>query len=154
MSNEGKFHDKSGFLRSAGNTSAVSGLSADNSIRQDLYFQPRTSTPEEIKKYRRSTREVPGIKQLHHGIYDDPKDHEKLIHGVKTLGSDHVNDCIKGQNLNGINYFLNKIKEDKYAKNQREPLGNSIRRNYVFPEETSKQDFKFGVPTIGCKYFL
>ncbi len=110
----------------------------------------RVETPSEIKKYRKLTRETPGVKQLHHGIYNDPKDHEKIIHGVKTAESDHVDDCIKGSNLNGVNYFLNEIKENKYSRLQREPLGKSIIRNYEFPEKTKEDTFRYGLPTSGC----
>lgn len=77
-----------------------------------------------------------------------------MLHGVKTLGSDHVNDCIKGNNLSGVNYFINNIHEQKYARNQREPLGKSIMRNYEFPEKVKEDNFKFGVPTTGCKFYF
>ncbi len=70
---------------------------------------------------------------------------------MKTAESDHVNDCIMGRNLMGINHFINNIQENKYAKNQREPLGQSIIRNYKFPEKVKEEEFKFGIPTTGCK---
>lgn len=73
------------------------------------------------------------------------------MHGVKTSESDHVNQCIIGSNLSGINHFINNIHENKYARNQREPLGKSIIRNYKFPEKISEEEFRFGVPTNGCK---
>jgi hypothetical protein len=91
---------------------------------------------------------------LHYGIYNDPKDHENYIHGVKTLESDHVTDCIKGNNLNGVNYFLNEIKENKYARLQREPLGKSIIRNYEFPEKVKEDTFRYGAPTSGCNLLI
>jgi hypothetical protein len=147
MSNSGKFVDRVPFKSQAGHTSAIQGISVDNSLRQDLYCK-RGSTPENIKKYRKSEKEIVGRKQLHPGIYDDPKDYENYTHGVKTLCSDHVNDCIKGNNLNGVNHFLNQIKEKKYSSAQREPLGKSLQRNYAFPDEVKKHDFKFGVPTV------
>ena len=110
----------------------------------------RVETPQDIKRYRKLSKETPGVKQLHYGVYNDPKDHENLIHGVKTLDSDHVNDCIKGNNLNGVNYFLNEIKENKYSRLQREPLGKSIIRNYEFPEKVREDNFRFGAPNTGC----
>jgi hypothetical protein len=91
------------------------------------------------------------VKQLHYGVYNDPKDYEDLIHGMKTLDSDHVNNCIKGSNLPGIKNFINNIQENKYARNNREPLGKSLMRNYNFPEKTTQDNFKFGIPTTGCK---
>jgi len=94
-------------------------------------------------------REIPGAKQIHPGIYDDSKDYETYIHGVKTAASDHVTDCIFGTNLNGIKYFINEMQEQKYARCQREPLGKSIMRNYNLPEITKDEKFRFGVDTIG-----
>ena len=73
MSNKGKFVDLAPFIRVAGVTTALEGATADQSVRQEVYFKPRTKTPEELKKYRKSTREMPGVKQLHHGIFNDPK---------------------------------------------------------------------------------
>ena len=151
MSNKGKFTDNTPFIPFAGVTTALEGVSVDNSLRQDLYFQPSTKTPEEILKYRNSTRERVGVKQLHHGIYDDPKDYENYVHGIKTQSSDHVSDCIKGTNLNGNQYFMNQLKEKHYASAKREPLGKSLQRDYIFPETVKQDGFKFGVPTTGCK---
>ena len=148
MSNSNYKKDMTPFLREAGVTTAVGGLSADNSIRQDVYFQPKTFTPEHIKKYRKSLKEIPGQKQVHHGIFNDNKDFETYVHGVKTNKSDHVTDCIKGDNLSGISHFVNQIKENKYASASREPLGESIKRNYEFPNQIN-DEFKFGAQTKG-----
>lgn len=115
--------------------------------------KPRTSTPEHTRKYRRSLREIPGAKQIHPGIYDDQKDYEKTIHGIKTAPSDHVTDCIFGTNLNGIKYFINEMQEQKYARCQREPLGKSIMRNYKFPEIVKEDQFRFGIDSTGGKHF-
>ena len=51
MSNKGKFVDNTPFIPFAGITTALEGVSVDNSIRQDLYYKPSTQTPEEILKY-------------------------------------------------------------------------------------------------------
>jgi hypothetical protein len=106
------------------------------------------STPEKIKKFRKSDRDEPGIKQIHRGIYDDPKEWDHIKHGKPTSESLHVNDCIYGTNLNGIKYFMNEMKEQKYAKAKREPLGKSIMRNYNFPEIVKDDKFKFGLHTF------
>ena len=121
----------------------------DMNLRPDLYFSPETTTPDKIKKYRDSLRQRVGVKQLHPGIYDDPRDYENLRHGITTKSSDHVPDVIKGLNLNGNNSFMNELAESRYASNKREPLGKSIVRNYKFPEVVKSADFKFGVPTTG-----
>ena len=168
MSNKGKYTNYSPFLRVAGVTETIEE-SVDQSLRQDLYLKvntkifkwiiicsqllkPTTQTPEKIKQYRKSFKEIPGSKQIHPGIYNDPKDYEDYIHGIKTAESDHVNQCIMGSNLSGINHFINNIYENKYAKNQREPLGKSIIRNYKLPDKIKEDDFRFGLQTTGCKF--
>jgi hypothetical protein len=50
-----------------------------------------------------------------------------------------------------VNYYLNEIKENKYSRMQREPLGKSIIRNYEFPEKVKEDNFRFGAPNTGCK---
>ena len=143
--------DRTPFIPGAGNYqgSLLKGLSADMSIRQDLYYSPKTSTPDNIKKYRDSIRKRVGVKQLHPGIYDDPKDYENMVHGITTQSSDHVPDVLKGLNMDGNKYFMNKLAESNYASNKREPLGKSIVRNYKFPDSVKKEGFSFGVPTTG-----
>jgi len=49
MSNTGKFIDRTPFLRVAGITSSVYGASADQSLRQDLYYQVNTFPKNQIK---------------------------------------------------------------------------------------------------------
>ena len=105
--------------------------------------------PVAAKKYRDSLRQRVGVKQLHYGIYDDPRYYESIRHGITTKSSDHVPDVIKGLNLDGNNAFMNELAESHYASNKREPLGKSIVRNYKFPEVVKSADFKFGIPTSG-----
>ena len=110
--------------------------------------------PENQYKFSKILKEIPGQKQLHPGIFNDPKDHEKLIHGKKTAASEHTSDCIYGTNLNGVQYFANEMKEKQYKRCRREPLGKTMERNYLFPSETQSDGFKFGVPTRGSKLFI
>jgi len=147
MSNTGKFCDRAPFLQHAGHSENVHGLTADISIRQDLYMNVKTRTPESIKKYRNSTKERIGVKQLHYGIFDDDKTYQSLMHGCKTKYSDHVPDCIKSKNDSGVNHFVNQIKESKYSSSKREPLGQRLQRNYDFPDKIkTNDDFRFGNP--------
>ncbi len=143
--------DRTPFIPGAGvpSETILNGVSADQSIRQDLYFNPSTTTPDNIKKYRDSTRQRVGVKQLHPGIYDDPKFYEELTHGMKSKPSDHVPDCIKGANIDGNKFFMNQLAESHYASAKREPLGKSLIRGYKFPEEVKQENFRFGVPTTG-----
>ena len=107
--------------------------------------------PDNQYKFSKTLREIPGQKQLHYGIYNDPRDHENLIHGQKTANSYHTSDCIYGTNLSGVKYFMNEMKEKQYVKSQKEPLGKTMQRNYLFPQEVKSNAFKFGVPTQGSK---
>lgn len=107
--------------------------------------------PEVQHKFSKTLREIPGKKQLHPGVFNDPKDHEALIHGKKTAASEHTSDCIYGTNLNGIKYFMNEMKEKQYVRSKKEPLGKTMERNYIFPPEAQTDGFKFGVPTHGSK---
>ena len=143
--------DRTPFIPGAGvpSETIMKGISADLSIRQDYYFSPSTTTPDNIKKYRDSTRQRVGVKQLHPGIYDDPKFYEELTHGMKSKPSDHVPDCIKGANIDGNKFFMNQLAESHYASAKREPLGKSLVRDYKFPDEVKKENFRFGVPTTG-----
>ena len=149
MSNEGLYWDSTPFIPMGGVTTATTGQTADLSIRADLYNTGTAATPEALAKFRNTRHLIPGIKQLHYGVYNDPKDYEDLVHGVPTKSSDHVPDCIKGSNLNGNKYFMNQIAESQYPSNKREPLGKSIMRNYNFPEEVKSDGFRFGIPTKG-----
>jgi len=104
------------------------------------------------KKYRRSQKEVIGVKQIHHGIYDDPKDCEMLVHGVPTKASEHVDDCFAFKNASGIKNFLHNFREEKYVRNIREPLGKGIKRNYAFPDVVGDDEFRFGVKSTVKNY--
>jgi hypothetical protein len=143
--------DRTPFIPGAGAYlgSLKKGLSVDMSIRPDIYFSPKTTIPDNIKKYRDSLRQRVGVKQIHPGIYDDPKDYEDLVHGLSTKSSDHVEDLIKGLNMDGNKYFMNTLAESRYASSKREPLGKSIVRNYEFPDTVKKDGFRFGIPTKG-----
>ncbi|MCQ2821452.1 MAG: hypothetical protein MJ252_29685 [archaeon] len=150
MSNKGLFIDRYPSVPAAGKTSALENLSADQCIRQDLFFKSQSITPAHLQKYRRTLREIPGRKQIHYGIYDDPKDYENLVHGLPSTKSEHVPDCIKGENLSGTKSFIEDLRENRfYASRRREPLGRGLIRSYIFPEEVRKDSFKFGVPTVG-----
>ena len=63
MSNKGKFVDSTPFIPFAGVTTAIENLNADQSILQDLYFKPSTTTPAKLVKYRNTIREIPGRRQ-------------------------------------------------------------------------------------------
>lgn len=49
-----------------------------------------------------------------------------------------MNHVIKAQNLNGLADKFNDIKEQKYASQMREPLGQPFKRNYNWPDEAKE----------------
>ena len=87
---------------------------ADFSIRQDMHL-PRDapSTPEHLKKYRKSHVNEPGKIQKHWGVANDDKPfHDGYSYGKATYASAHVSDVIKAQTLAGLADKFNDIKED------------------------------------------
>lgn len=98
---------------------------ADFNIRQDVHLPANEpSTPDTLKKYRKSHVNEPGKIQKHWGLADDPKAFpDNYSYGKPTYTSEHVSNVIKAQNLSGLADKFNDIKEDKYASHKREPLG-------------------------------
>ena len=144
MSNVGRFVDRNPGLRPAGMVTAVPEEGTQQCLQPPL---PRTQTPQDIQRYRKSFTDGPGVKQVHYGLVGAPLPPPSHIYGKKTYESDHVNEVIRQQNLQGFSEFANDIKEQKYASSQREPLGQTISRDYAYPAAVTQTDFKFGVPT-------
>ena len=114
----------------------VENESADYSIRQDVHVQNAPSTPEHLKKFRKSHVNQPGSIQKHPGVADDlsryPSNHS---YGKLSHPSEHVGDVLKAQNQTGMADKFNNIKEGKYASNIREPLGSGFSREYEWPDQ-------------------
>ena len=70
---------------------------ADFSIRQGAHLDKDTpSTPEHLKKYRKSHVNEPGKIQKHWGVANDAKPFaDAYSYGKSTYGSAHVSDVIK-----------------------------------------------------------
>lgn len=103
-------------IRAAGKIIAVGDESTKTAIKHDNNLAHVPGTPEHIRKYRKSTQNQPGIKQVHPGLFHDaPKVPDNFSYGKKTYGSDHVDTVIKAQNLAGLADKFNEIKEQKYA---------------------------------------
>ena len=110
------------------------------------------STPEGLKKYRKSHVNEPGKIQKHWGLADDGEPFPKgYSYGKPTYISEHVGQVVKAQNLSGLADKFNDIKEDKYASHQREPLGKGFTRSYQWPDKTGQGTIAFGVPTSGLE---
>lgn len=144
MSNLGRFVDRNPGQRSAGVGVSLPDDNASACVKPK--YQP-PPTPQELKKYRRVHTGEPGAKLIHFGRADDPLPPSNFVYGKKTHASDHVPEVIKANKEVGMAEFMNKVAEDRYASNIREPLGQSIMRNYKFPSVVHEDQFKFGVPT-------
>ncbi|OMJ80066.1 hypothetical protein SteCoe_19756 [Stentor coeruleus] len=145
MSNIGKFQDRNPGVRPAGVVTTI----PDDSTRACVQPPPpRESTPEKIRKYRKSFNDEPGMKQIHYGIVDDPLPAETFTYGKKTYKSDHVHQIIGPNRNQGLGQFQTGLKEQKYASSIKEPLGKGFERGYSYPQEVNTSDFKFGQQTV------
>lgn len=109
-------------------------------VRAELFGNEVTGnsgTPPHTRKYRRTTAQAVGLKQVHPGMQEDtqniPDGHS---YGRKTLKTEGVQHVIKAQNLAGFAEKTNNVLEGKYASAVREPLGYGYERGYQWPEET------------------
>jgi hypothetical protein len=107
----------------------------------------RPPTPENIKKYRKSFQNQPGLRFLSTGLVDQklPPSHHR--HGVTTMKGDRVGDCFDQVPPSELADFLNEQKESIYLSNIKEPLGASYSRGHVFPNVVNDADFRFGTTT-------
>lgn len=141
MSNIGKYLDRNPGLRTAGVVTTI----PDDSTKACIQPQPiRETTPEKIKKYRKSFNDEPGMKQIHYGVVEDPLPAPTFIYGKKTYVSDHVNEIIGPNKSQSLAQYEKELKEKKYASSIKEPLGRGFERGYEYPQEVHKNGFKFG----------
>lgn len=135
--------------KGAGVTQRILDESTANCVKPD---QRGPSTPEHIKKYRKSYKMQPGVTIQHYGRVGDPLPNEKHSYGVKTLDSDHVDGVIK-QKRENFQDVVTDMKEGKYASAKREPLGKGMSRDYVYPNAINNNDqFRYGNSTIASEY--
>jgi len=108
-------------------------------------------TPEHIKKYRKSYKNATGQTITHYGKVNDVLPSADFTYGLQTAGSEHVPHVLTDNGLQGINGYKRALKEEAYARNQKEPLGQSLSRNYQYPDSVHGDEFRFGVPTKGSE---
>lgn len=96
-----------------GDTGIRKKENADYSIRQDVHLSPNEpSTPDALKKFRKTQMNEPGKIQKHHGLADDPPRFPAAYsYGKSTYASEHVSDVIQAQALSGLADKFNDIKE-------------------------------------------
>ena len=139
-------------IRPAGHkVSGTENEAADYSLRQDVHLAGITpSTPEHLKKYRKSHVNQPGQIQKHYGVADDGlKFPPNYAYGRGTHGSEHVDSVMSAGQLNGMQDKFNDIKEGKYASKVKEPLGHGFERGYNWPDKTNGGNIEFGLPAQG-----
>ena len=155
MSNFGKFRDRNPGLRPAGVVVTIPEESTKLCVQP---APPRESTPEKIKKFRKSFNEEPGLKQIHYGIIDDPLPAPTFTYGKKTYKSDHVNEIIapmKAKSLaqyevqlifpvNGVREERPEVREQYYKSHGVTEAGQQMSRNYKWPVD--KTQHRFGKP--------
>lgn len=83
-------------IRQAGKQIVVGQESADVCIRADVHKTDRQTTPEALRKFRKSQNDMPGKKQVHPGLYNDPAyKPAEFSYGKHTFDSEHVDRVIK-----------------------------------------------------------
>ena len=144
MSNVGKFRDRNPGLRPAGVVTTI----PDDSTRACIQPPPpRESTPEKIKKYRKSFNDEPGMKQIHYGILEDPLPPSTFSYGKKSHNSDHVHQIIGPNKSQSLAQYEKELRENKYASSIKEPLAKGFERGYTFPQQVYSNEFRFGQQT-------
>ena len=111
-----------------------------------LSMGERPSTPPEIKKYRQSTIHEPGKIVKHYGLADD-----KVKNGpfgyVAQGGGESVNQVLKSYPTSELMKWEREQREQIYESAKRDPLGKSMVRGHIIPENIdtfgSKIDAKF-----------
>jgi len=108
-------------------------------------------TPEHIKRYRKSYKNAAGVTITHYGKVNDPLPPESFTYGMGTAGSEHVPHVLTDKKLGGVTGYMRELKEEKYARNQKEPLGQTLDRNYKWPEQAKQEEFRFGIASKGSE---
>ncbi|KAL4498490.1 hypothetical protein ABPG72_019608 [Tetrahymena utriculariae] len=112
-----------------------------------LQRQQVPQTPEEIKQFRQSYRKQLGKSCLHPKQRVDPKTMQlPSVYGKPQPPSDHYGDYLPDKFI-GVEDVVNDIREQIYASNKVMPLGKTLDRKYVFPEQVQKQNFRYGATT-------
>lgn len=120
-------------------------------IRSELFgneHEGNCGTPDHTKRFRKTTAQQVGLKQVHPGMQGDvqniPNNHS---YGRKVLKTEGVNHVIKAQNASGFSAAAQDIHEGKYASSIREPLGTGYQRGYNWPEAAENGAIPFGKMT-------
>ena len=144
MSNTGLYHDTAPGLTAAGKTMAVRADTAAACFEE----QERPTTPDEIKRFRKTFTGKPGMRIQHWGSEPDPAPRPgEFVFGVKGEKGQGVGDLLGGHlEPTSMQAYQQMRAEAVYATSKKEPLGVSLDRKYQWPD-TVKGDpkFRFGL---------
>jgi len=128
----------------AGRTTTVGDEGADKC----LYISEVPTTPDGVRKYRKSYFAEAGTHVIHPGLIDDVKGIDRNAKfGKTTAHSDHVENVFGHGPQTDFEDYQNDKLEGTYQSKKREPLGKSYSRGHRLPDQTKDTKFSFGVPT-------
>lgn len=111
----------------------------------------RSTTPPEIKKYRRSNFLQPGKRFQHYGITDDLNDLDldNRIFGIKSDKGNGTTDEVIAplKDLSETDRLSRTKAERVYKSSTQEPLGKKMERNIDFPTKFTEGKTAFGIKT-------
>merc|ERR1712216_409055 len=107
---------------------------------------PKPGTPEDVKKWRKSTIQEPGRICLHPGVSDDLDFRRVGTYGVKTPMGAKVKELIQMPPPSKLMEKAIIKKESVYESHKREPLGSSYMRGHELPAKF-EQGVEYGKPT-------
>ena len=147
MSNTGLFHDTAPQLPAAGKSMAVRADTAAAAFLE----QERPSTPDEMKRFRKTFTGQPGKRIQHWGLEQDPAPRpEEFVFGVRGEKTQGVGDLLGGHlEPTSMQAYQQMRAEAVYATSKKEPLGVSLDRKYQWPDQV-KQDPKFAFGITGA----
>mmetsp|Transcript_60442 Transcript_60442/g.143653 ORF Transcript_60442/g.143653 Transcript_60442/m.143653 type:complete len:430 (-) Transcript_60442:389-1678(-) len=144
MSNTGKYNDTAPSLRAAGRTDSVLADTAAACFTE----QERPTTPDEMRRFRKSFTGAPGKRIQHWGSENDPPPRpDEFPFGVKNEKGQGVGDMMGGHlEPTPMDAFKLMKAEECYSSSKIEPLGKSYSRKYTYPDVISKDPgFSFGL---------
>ena len=101
--------------------------------------EPRPTTPDEIKKFRRSTLHEPGRRVVHPGMAGDTI--PTMTFGVKSVLGEPAADVMATYPRSELDQWRLERTEDVYASTRREPLGKSFVRGHHIPDKFNRTGF-------------
>mmetsp|Transcript_27216 Transcript_27216/g.40733 ORF Transcript_27216/g.40733 Transcript_27216/m.40733 type:complete len:457 (-) Transcript_27216:70-1440(-) len=121
----------------------------------DVLSQSRPSTPESIRKWRKSNFIDPGKRVIHPAMIEDfPKGHEQdIVFGAGKIRNS--SDCVEdlwGNDIDECESIKHEAREGKYLSAQKAPLGKSYSRGHNLPQFMTKNDYRHGVESAKTQH--